>query len=188
MTKSIKLTALALCVVCVAPAYAQSKEQIFASNFETVCQAPNNQGTPIELVQTLAFEDLFSASFPGTLNQILSLRPLTANQALAYQFIAPELALGFNGYLMSVGVPGVSVISSIATCPGVFGAQLNSASEFCDGGNGKSQVTWKLDGQTEAGLSSCNLVPGRTYFLNIGVNSCEGEDCSSRIVSRRFFQ
>lgn len=188
VTKSFKLTLLALSFVCVAQASAQSIESISASNFEDLCQAPNNQGAPIELVETLPFETLFSTSFPGALGQIKSLRPLATNQALAYQFVAPDLALGFSGYLMAVGVPGVSVMSSISACPGVFGAQLNSALEFCDGGSGKTQVTWKLEGQAASGLSSCNLVPGRTYFLNVGVNSCEGKDCSSRIVSRRFFE
>ena len=187
MTKSIKLSALAFCVVSATPAYSQSLESIFNSNFEAVCAAPNNQGAPIELVKTLPFETLFSTSFPGTLNQIFSPQALGVNQALAYEFVAPELALGFNGYIMSVGLPGASVISSISECPGVFGAQLNSASEFCDGGTGKSEVLWKLNGQSDTGLANCNLVPGRTYYLNLGVNDCTGKACGSRIISRRFF-
>ena len=185
--KSFNLSVLALCAACVTPAHAQSVESIFASKFENLCPAPNNQGVAIDLVNTLAFENLFGTSFPGTLNSILSPRSLATNQAIAYSFVAPEMSLGFNGYIMTVGLPGASVLTSISECPGIFGAQLNSASEFCDGGSGKSEVLWKLAGQSDTGLGNCTLVPGRTYFLNIGVNDCTGKACGSRIVSRRFF-
>ena len=185
--KSFNLSILALCAACVTPLYAQSLEPIFSSNFENVCAAPNNQGVAIELVSTLPFENLFSTSFPGSLNQTFTPPMLVTNQAIAYQFVAPQLELGFNGYIDAVGVLGASVLSSISECPGVFGAQLNSASEFCDGGSGKSRVLWKLAGQSDTGLGNCTLVPGRTYFLNVGVNDCTGNACSSRIVSRRFF-
>ena len=183
---SMKLTALALCVVGLAPAYSQSLEPIFASNFENLCPAPNNQGVAIDLVNTLPFESLFGTSFPGTLNSIRSPPSLATNQAIAYTFVAPTLSLGFNGYIMTVGLPGASVLTSISECPGVFGAQLNSASEFCDGGSGKSEVLWKLAGQSDTGLGNCILAPGRRYFLNIGVNDCAGKTCGSRIVSRPF--
>ena len=185
--KSFNLSVLALYAACVTPVYAQSVEPIFASNFENLCPAPNNQGVVIGLVKTLPFEMLFSTSFPGMLDQTFTPPMLGANQAIAYEFVAPELAVGFNGYFSAVGVIGATVMTSISQCPGVFGAQLNTASDFCDGGNGKAHVLWKLNGQSDTGPSSCNLVPGRTYFLNFGVSACDTEDCSSRIVSRRSF-
>jgi hypothetical protein len=155
-------------------AHAQSVDHYLASGFESNCPAPNNRGVPFVLRSTAEFATFFNAPFPGTPNSEVFNPSFSPGEAVAFRFIAPAAGL-VDGRFESFSVGNGEALTSISECPGVFGAALNIGSRVCDGGKGKPMVEWTaplIDLAQSA--SRCLLIPGRTYYLNIGVNNCSG--------------
>ena len=179
--KSILIYTSACAFAGFSPSYAQSLDAVFASGFETICAAPNYQGVPITLINQMPFSALMASPFPGVLNTAVTSPLLRANQAIAYEFVAPAQPATSAGYLQTFSTLG-TVVTSISECPGEFGDQLQA----CSGGVGKSRVDW-LASNEPSGSPSCLLIPGRIYYFNIGMLACGSSDCAARTISRRFF-
>jgi hypothetical protein len=179
--KSFSLFLCAYALTGILPAHAQSADPIFASGFETTCAAPNNQGVPFNLINTTPYATFLMGAFPGVIDFVVTSPLLSANQAIAYEFVAPGLTLQ-NGFIQSISAFG-SVVTSISECPGEFGNPLQS----CYGGEGKSQVNWQVFNGGNGNPSFCQLVPGRTYYLNVGVLVCSTGTCAVKVKSGRFF-
>ena len=178
--KSIFIYTSACFLAGFSPCYAQSVDAVFASGFETICAAPNYQGVPINLMSQMPFSTFMLSPFPGVLNTAVTSPLLLANQALAYEFVAPAQSATSAGYLQTISNLG-TVVTSISECPGEFGDQLQA----CNGGVGKSRVDW-LASDAPSGSPLCVLIPGRIYYFNIGMLACGASDCTSRTISRRF--
>lgn len=118
-------------------------------------------------------------TWPGTAGQPFNISVSTGSYK-ALQFVATS---GLTGNYATVEAPvsnSGSVLLSISECPGDF-TQTESA--CVDGPSLKSRVIW-----ADPALSTnfCDLVPGRTYFLNMyfgdlnGINNCSTGSCVTR--------
>lgn len=132
--------------------------------------------------------DTAGYGFPGTNKSTLSSR-IDRDKYISLQFRAP-LDSTWNqrtGYFHPTSQAGIDLNAAIAPCPGQFDDDANFplSGSTCVGTGDGQDITWKVSGTGFA----CNLVPGKTYYLNLihaprnnpGQSTCTGSSCSFQI-------
>lgn len=132
--------------------------------------------------------DIAGFGFPGTNKTTLSSR-IDTGKYIALQFRAPSNTLWNqrNGYFHMTSQQNVGLSVAIAPCPGQFDADPNFPlpGSTCLGEAEFQDITWKVAG---TGFE-CNLIPGKTYYLNLihaprgnlGQSNCGGASCTFQI-------
>ena len=152
---------------------------------------PSLFGSPRNLINQ-TFSSVWNSSFPGPFNAAYGAGVPGINEGtvIAYSFVAPT-GNAVEGYLLAVYSPDSggrgSLAAGFSECPG----EINNLTPTCSGSAGKIRSEWTSTGRAGA----CNLIPGRTYYYNLSVESCvsgpepgtPGGICSFRLESKRYF-
>ncbi|MBL0164631.1 MAG: hypothetical protein IPP82_13560 [Xanthomonadales bacterium] len=132
--------------------------------------------------------DTVGYGFPGTNKSTLSSK-IDRDKYISLQFRAP-LDATWNqrtGYFHMTSQQNIGLNVAIAPCPGQFDNDANFPlpGSTCVGEGEFQDITWKVAG---TGLS-CNLVPGKTYYLNLihapranpSQSNCTSSGCTFQI-------
>jgi hypothetical protein len=126
---------------------------------------------------------LFGASFPDPLDIN---RLVTVNQgtSVSIQLVTPLSAIGFLEFTPVSGqsFAEAQVVTSISPCPHDYHETLNTTDAFCLRSPGDNIDLLYRVGAGPA--FSCNVAPGRAYYLNVHVGSSSVPDATGAFCAR----